>query len=62
MKTVVLECVGEEREIRLESGAAVVDGARLLFREVRRGGAPSRATREIWGDLMGWRGCRRTRW
>ena len=50
MKTVVLECGGEEREIRIESGAAVVGGTRLPFREVRRGGAL--VALEIGGDIV----------
>lgn len=33
-----LECGGETRQIRLEPGAATIDGARVAFREVRRGG------------------------
>jgi biotin carboxyl carrier protein len=50
MKPVVLACGGEEREIRIESGAAFVGGTRLPFREVRRGGAL--VALEIGGDIV----------
>lgn len=33
-----LECGGETRQVRRERGAATIDGERVPFREVRRGG------------------------
>lgn len=33
-----LECGREQREVRLEKGAAFLDGRRICFREVRAGG------------------------
>lgn len=36
--TVLLECGGREREVRLEEGAAFLDGRRVEFRAARREG------------------------
>ena len=50
MTDVRLECGAESRRVRLEEGAARIDGTRLPYREVRRGGAL--AAVEIDGELF----------
>jgi 3-methylcrotonyl-CoA carboxylase alpha subunit len=52
-----LEWAGQEREVRLEEGAAFPDGERVLFREVRREGRL--VALEISGDVFPLRVVRR---
>lgn len=55
--TVRLEWAGQEREVRLEGGAAFLDGERVPFREVRREGRL--VALEISGDVFPLRVARR---
>lgn len=50
MTAVRLDCGGRQREIRLEGGAAFIDGDRVPFRPVRREGRL--VALEIAGDLF----------
>ena len=58
MTVVRLEWAGQEREVRLEEGAAFLDGERVSFREIRREGEGLVAL-EIAGDVFPLRVARR---
>lgn len=57
MTAVRLEWAGQEREVRLEEGAAFLDGERVPFREVRREGRL--VAMEISGEVFPLRVARR---